>query len=1007
MKKQIISLTILSAIFAAFPVVSKAQQKPVADTSKIPPNQRLQNWDDSTTAKTLEGAVVVAYGAQKKSSVTGAVSQLSEKAIAKRPVTNIADALAGAAPGIQSTLGSGQPGGSPTLRLRGFGSVSAGSSPLIVVDGIVYDGDLSSINASDVASMSMLMDAASAALYGSRGSNGVILITTKKGSSKNRKPSVQFKMSQGINERMLPEYGRVNAYEYYPMMWEFYRNGLISNQGGYLANQTATDNIKSLLGYNPFNVADNAIVDNSGNLNPDAKLLYGNDLDWEKASTRKGHRQEYSFSFSGGNENADYYASVGYIGEKGYTTTSDFKRWNGRVNANAKLTSRIKVGLNVYGSTTTTNQTPAYGTGYIVNPFYFSRVMGPIYPVHAHDGNGAFILDGNGNNIYDDGVHSTGDRPFAPGRNAIAEGLENMNYLTGQSLGARTSIDIALRKDLKFTSNLGIDQETSESFNYLNPFIGDGAPAGALSRGNGRVKSYTFNQLLNYTKKWDRHSFEAMAGHENYDRESSGSSVSVRGQISPGKSLELENYSTVSAAPTSSSVTKRVESYLSRINYDYRNLYFLSASFRRDGNSFFAEDKRWANFWSVGGAWRLSEENLFKDIVKAPFINEIKLKASYGKVGNDAVGAYAYQGGYSPNNNGQEPGYIHAVIGNNNLTWESMGNFNAGIEFELFKSRISGYVQYYNKNSSGLVFAVPQPLSNGGTPDGAYFIWQNIGSMYNRGVEVSLTGAVVKHKNFEWQTTINASTLQNRITKMPETNKEIISGTKKLAVGHSIYDYWLISYKGVDAANGDALYELDPKYTYNEGAPYEYPDKTINGVKYTTAASRAKYDYHGSAIPDLYGSWKNEFRYKNFSLDMLFTYQIGGLNYDGVYAGLMSPTFGQSIHNDIKGRWKQTGDQTDIPRLDYGRTADFYSASSRWLTSATSLTVNNINVGYSFDKSVLQGLKLSGLQTYLSIENAYQFSGRKGMNVLQSFNGTTGDTYLPRRVISLGVIANL
>ena len=214
--------------------------------------------------------------------------------------------------------------------------------------------------------------------------------------------------------------------------------------------------------------------------------------------------------------------------------------------------------------------------------------------------------------------------------------------------------------------------------------------------------------------------------------------------------------------------------------------------------------------------------------------------------------------------------------------------------------------------------------------------------------------------------TLNASTLENKITKMPETNKEIISGTKKLSEGHSIYDYWLISYAGVDPANGDALYELDPKNAYNEGYPYDYPDKTINGVKYTTAASRAKYDYHGSAIPDLYGSWSNDLRYKNFSLDMLFTYQLGGLAYDGVYAGMMSPVFGQSMHNDIKNRWQQTGDQTDVPRLDYGRTGDFYSASSRWLTSATSLTINNINLGYSFDRSVLQKLNMKGLQTYVS-----------------------------------------
>ncbi|HET7899457.1 MAG TPA: TonB-dependent receptor, partial [Flavisolibacter sp.] len=355
----------------------------------------------------------------------------------------------------------------------------------------------------------------------------------------------------------------------------------------------------------------------------------------------------------------------------------------------------------------------------------------------------------------------------------------------------------------------------------------------------------------------------------------------------------------------------------------------------------------------------ISKEEFFQ----VPFVNELKLKASYGKVGNDAVGAYAYQGGYVQNNNAQEPGYIYAVIPNKDLTWESLNNLNAGVEFSLFKDRLSGYVQYYNKVSSGLVFAVPQPLSDGGTPSGAYSIWQNIGSMYNRGFEASLTGAVITGKKFGWQMTVNASTLQNRITKMPETNKEIISGTKKLSVGHSIYDYWLIGYKGVDPANGDALYELDPSKPFAGGFPDDYPDKNINGVNYTTTTSRAKYDYRGSAIPDLYGSWRNEWRYKNFSLDMLCTFQVGGLAYDNIYASMMQPSFGQSMASDIEKRWQNTGDQTDVPRLDYGRTGDFYGSSDRWLISATSLTVNNINLNYSFNSSVLQRLKIAGLQT--------------------------------------------
>ncbi|AEW00026.1 hypothetical protein A4D02_29185 [Niastella koreensis] len=1011
MKKILVPLSLAALVSGVFPARSVGQTqgtrqalpKTAVDTSKIPASQRLKDWSNSKNADSLSQVIVVAYGAQKRSALTGAIIQIADSQFAKRPLTNVMDALIGAGPGIQGTLSGGQPGSTGTLRMRGFGSISSGSAPLIVVDGIVFDGDPGSLNPVDIASITPLLDASAASMYGSRASNGVIIITTKKG-TKGKKTAVQFKMNQGVNVRMLPEYNQVSAYEYYPLMWEFYRNGLVSNQGGLLANQQASKDIKSLLGYNPFNVPDDKIVDVNGQLNPDAKLLWANDLDWAKASTRKGARQEYTVSFNGGSENADYYASVGYISDKGYTPTSDLKRWNGRVNANARLNSFIKAGLNVYGSTTTTNQTPAYTGGYIVNPFYFSRSVGSIYPVHAHEADGSYSLDDKGQHLYDDGNRPYGTRPFAPGRNALAEGLLNVNYLAGNSVGARTNIDVTLAKGLKFTSNIGIDEEGSESYNYLNPTIGDGVPSASLTRGNARVKSYTFNQLLNYNKTWGDQNIDVLAGHENYDRETVSSSATVRGQIAPGNNLELGNYTTSTEAPSSSSVTKRIESYFSRVNYDLRGKYYLTASIRRDGNSFFATEKRWANFWSVGGAWRISQEDFFH----APeFVNDLKLKASYGVSGNDNVATYAYQGGYMPNNNAQEPGYIYAMIPNKDLTWESGGIVNIGADFSLFKNRITGYIQYYNRVTNGLVMAVNQPLSGGGTPDGVYSIWQNTGNLYNRGIEISVTGSVVRGKAFNWDLSVTAQTQKNKVTEMPKTMPEIISGTKKLSVGHSIYDYWLISYKGVDPTNGDALYELDPRLEYQENAPYDYPDKTINGVKYTTSISRAKYGYHGSAIPKLSGSVHSDMRYKNFSLNLLMTYQIGGLAYDGVYSGLMSPSFGQSMSKDLLKRWQQTGDQTNVPRLDWGRTGDFYGSSDRWLISATSLTVHNINLGYSFNPSVLQRLRVAGLQTYLSVENAYQFSARKGMNVLQSFNGTTSDVYAPRRVYTLGVIANL
>jgi TonB-linked SusC/RagA family outer membrane protein len=1002
----ILSLVLPSVLFAQTKDSVKTgavhPTAPATDTSK-----KKNPAEDTTILRKnsdLGEVVVVAYGAQKKEAITGAVVQISAKDLSKRSLLSVADALAGSAPGIQATLSDGQPGSSPNLRLRGFGSISASSSPLLVVDGVVYDGDLASLNVDDIASVTPLLDASSSALYGSRGSNGVILITTKKGSKSGKKPAVKLRISQGYNERMIPEYKRVDAYGYYPLMWELYRNGLITTQGGYLANQLAKDSIKSMLGYNPFNVPDNQIVDINGKLNPQAKLLYGNDLDWENQSTRKGFHQDYGLSFNGGNDFADYFASVGYVDDKGYTPTADFKRWTARVNANAHLSSRITAGLNVYGSTQTTNQTPAYGSGYVVNPFYFSRTIGPIYPVHKHDATGAYVLDNSGNRIYDDGVNATGDRPFAIGRNVIEEGNLNENYLTGNSLGARANVNAILGKGLTFTSNLGIDQEGSNSYNYLNPLIGDGAPAGSLTTGRADITSYSFNQLFNYNKSFGLHSIDAMVGHENYQMETTSTSETVSGLIFPEKSLELSNYTTA-GAPVSSTAVHRVESYLSRINYNYNARYFVTLSARRDGNSSFPADNRWANFWSAGGAWLISKEDFFN----VPFVNDLKAKLSYGKVGNDAVGTYPYQGGYVTNNNAQEPGYIFGQYDNHNLTWESLNNLNTGVEFSLLKRRLSGYIQYYNKASSGLVFAVPQPLSAGGTPGGTYSVWQNVGDMYNRGVELSLTGVLIARKDLNWQVTLNASTLKNRITQMPADEQAIVSGTKRLAPGHSIYDYWLPVYKGVDAATGDALYALDPSLTYNEGPYFDYPDKTINGKQYTTVIGRAKYDYVGSAIPKVYGSVRNNVEYKRLSFGFICSYQIGGLTYDAVYAGLMSPQFGYAAAADLKNSWHNVGDQTNIPRLDYGRSGDLYASSSRWLTSATSLTINNVNFGYTFDPKLIKrtGLKVGDVQATLTLENVYQFSGRTGMNVLQSFNGVTSDGFIPRRAVTMGVVVNM
>lgn len=969
----------------------------------------------------MSEVVVIAYGTAKKSEYTGSTAQINAKEIEKRPLMNVSNALVGSAPGIQTTTANGQPGSSPGIRLRGFGSYYGSSSPLFVVDGVPYDGGLANINPDDVESISTLKDASTTALYGSRGANGVIMITTKKG-RKNRN-QLTFKMTQGYVQRALPEYDRVNAQQYYPLMWEAYRNSLQygaavpaadanklasglyprfttgANAGKQNYNGNAYSDISQLLGYNPFNVAGSAVVREDGTLNPDAALMWADDLDWAGTATKGGTRQDYLVSYNGGNDKSDYFGSFGYNNEKGYLVNSDFKRFTGRLNVNTQPVSWFKTGMNLSGAHVNSNQAND-GSG-IVNPFYFSRYIGPIYPVYAHNPTtGEYLLDAKGERIYDYGSlvqMGLPTRPYNSGRHTIAENLWNQRLLKRDILSGRANGEVIFTQDLRLTSNISLDVQDALFQEYDNKLIGDGAPSGRARRTHNKSVSYTFNQLLNYAKKFDVHSVAVLLGHENYDYTNHYLFGSKQGQIAEGI-FEFENFSTINSA-SSQTDKQKLESYFSRLSYDFDGKYFLTGSFRRDGNSRFSSKVRWDNFWSVGAAWRLDKEKFFV----TSFVDELKPRASYGKVGNDAgIGYYPYQGLYNLGfNNGTLPGYVLGSLANDSLTWESSTSLDVGVDFSLFKRRLSGTVEYFNREIGGLIFSVPQPLSNGGTNSstnsGALSVIKNIGSMYNRGFEAQLTGNIIRSQNFNWTANLNWTTFTNKITKMPAERPEIIDGTKKLSEGKSIYDFWLRDYRGVDPTDGAAL------YTYNVWSATN--GRIIGKDSFTVDANNAKYIYTGaSSIPDFYGSFGNNFSYKNFEVSFMLTYQVGGKVYDGVYGSLMNAgSYGNAMHVDIQKRWQKPGDVTDVPRLDNSKLGVFDVASDRWLTDASYLSVNNLSVGYSFSRGLLSKINAQSAKVYVSGENLYFFSKRKGMSVNGSFNGTTGDSYNVSRVITAGV----
>ena len=458
---------------------------------------------------------------------------------------------------------------------------------------------------------------------------------------------------------------------------------------------------------------------------------------------------------------------------------------------------------------------------------------------------------------------------------------------------------------------------------------------------------------------------------------------------------ELNNFTTTNSV-TSYTDRYKIESYLSRFNYDFENKYFVSASIRTDGNSRFAEQSRWGTFWSVGASWRMDKEKFIGQIT---WLNQLKLRSSYGIVGvADGIGYYAYQGLYSFNNIGTEPGISQSQTAflNKDLTWEKNKQFDLGVDFSVLKNRISGSIEYYNRVSEDLLFAVPQPLSSG-----ALTVTQNTATMYNKGVELQLMGDVVKTKNFTFNINVNLSTVKNRITKMPPSVKEFITGTKKYSEGASIFDYWLRSFYGVDPTDGAVLYKADNTKATTGIRTITNKGGTVDTV--STLVSNGRFEYQGSAIPQYYGSLSPTISYKQFSMTALFTFQKGGRTYDANYQSLMASSgYGSAKHVDILGRWQKPGDITNVPRMDAGRTTDFNATSSRWLVDASYFNVRSLSVSYDF-KNILT---TSG-RFFVSGENLSFSSKRIGLNNQQAFSGVTSNAYPPARVITAGLSLNL
>jgi TonB-linked SusC/RagA family outer membrane protein len=938
-------------------------------------------------AEALQEIIVTAYGTSTKEAFTGAADVVGAKDLVTRQVTSPIAAIEGRATGVQFTSPSG-PGESPGIIIRGVGTLQGDADPLYIVDGIQFNGPLNTLNQDDIESFTILKDAASTSLYGSRAANGVVIITTKKGSKGGTR--VNASIQTGFVSNGVPFYDQVSPGQYYELMWEALKN---SSAGGG-DPQFASDNIYNQLGYNPFNVPNDQIVGVDGRLNPDAEVLYKS-LDWFDQLTQTGLRTNYNVNVSSGGDKHTVFFSASYLDEESYVITSGFERLTTRLNAEFDVSNSIKIGGSANIALTEARGPSSAGTGSIVNPFGFALGIGSVYPVFVNDQQGNIVLDPFGNPVWDSGEgfpdFNIGSRPVNQGRHAIQELTLNNEVDQDNTYGFRMFGEIKILDGLKLRVNYGRDINDFFESEYENEVIGDAQPDGRLSQTRSRQDVENFNQILTYIKSFGNHNLDLTAGHETFETTFSDLDGLATIQAANGI-FEFANFSNI-VNLDGATFDRAIESYFFRANYNYDNRFYVSGSVRTDGSSIFSEDSRWGTFYSIGASWRLDQEQFMEDV---DWVNSLKLRASYGEVGNDQLGDfYLSQARFSITSNAASPAILFTDIGNTDLQWETIENFDVAVEFSLFDNFLDGSIEYYKRNSTDLLYNLPIAPSNGLNQ-----VPVNAGDMFNSGWELALTGHLFRKGDFIWDLTLQASTFKNEITSLPDP---FINGSKRWAVGRSRFDFFLLRTAGVDPETGDQLflkYELDAN---GESVPVRGADGEIETTNDWQDTERA---YTGdSSIPDLLGSVASSMSYKNFTFDFLVTYGIGGSVLDNAYSGMMhSGTYGRSMHPDALRAWKEPGDITDVPRLENGNPNLVRTQSDRFLTDASFFSLKNLSIGYNFGRDVTEFLGMDSFRVAVTGENLFLISKRTGLDPQYNLAGTPpGDDFSPPRIISVGL----
>ena len=871
------------------------------------------------TVSDLQQVIVTGYGTTKKATNTGSIATVKASEIENLPFSSVDKALQGKVAGLQSVATSGQPGASQAILIRGASSITASNAPLWVVDGVpINAGDasrlqttgnlLSTLNPNDIESISVLKDAASQSIYGSRAANGVIVITTKKG--KSGKTKFRFDTELGnsdvayVNEKYKP----LDANEYINLT----REGLV-NAG---ASAAQTTSILNSLG--------------QGN---------GINFNWFDNIMRVGQQKQYNFSAEGGNDKTTFFLSGGNFVQDGTSINSQLKRNNVNFRITNKATDKLTIGLNVNAGNVS-QRAPLNG-GAFGNPLLSTYFLLPTYSAYKPDGTYNYILNG--------GLHNT-----------VALSEMDKRFLRQSSIRGSVNGEYKILDNLKFRSVYGIDYNALEEDQYNNPLHGDGLAS------NGRAFSYytryfnyvwtnTLDLQQNITRNGDLSS-STQIGYEA--QKSAGYFSTLQAQQFP-PSLSL-TYPASGASPTTASATisdYTFESQFASTNLNYKNRFVVSGSFRRDGSSRFSAKNRYGNFWALGATWNIDREDF---MANNKIFDQLKLRGSYGVNGNAGIGNYdapaLYGFGFNYN---QLPGSAPTNVGDENLTWELNKPMNIGLDFSVLKNRVNVTVDYYIRKSENLLLSVP--LSN---TSGFGSATRNIGSMENKGLELSLNIIPVQTKDFRWDLDFNFSNNKNKITSLPN-KADILSGNFIIRQGQSLNTFFLREWAGVDRSTGDPLWYTNDK---RQASSNVYPGASARILA-------------GQALPKFFGSLTNALTYKGFNLSAQLYYNFGNQVFDTWRGYYLGSGFGASF-NKVKRQldaWKNPGDITDVPKYVYNGNKNFNAGSTYNLNDGSFVRVRDIQFGYTLPKAYAEKLKIGNANFYVRGTNLFTWVKDKNL----------------------------